>query len=240
VGPSAPARLDAAVLRIGAVVMLGTLMSILDVSVVSVALPSIQESFGTRPGEAVPHAYASRTVTAYALALAAVIPVAGWAGDRFGTRRLYLAALIVFTLGSALCAMTVSMPSLIATRVLQGIGGGILLPLGMTILARAAGPERMGRLAALLGLPVLLGPIAGPLLGGWLVGTAGWRWIFVVNLPVGLVACWAAVRTLPATRATERAPLDRRGLLLDWPWSCSVSRPSPTPARSPHRSPPWR
>lgn len=148
-GPSAPARLDAAVVRIGAVVMLGALMSILDASVVNVALPSIQESFGTRPGEAVPHPYASWTVTAYALALAAVIPVTGWAGDRFGAHRLYVAALVVFTVGSALCAVTGSMASLVAMRVLQGIGGGMLLPLGMTILARAAGPERMGRLAAL-------------------------------------------------------------------------------------------
>lgn len=214
---SAPVRLDAAVVRVGAVVSLGMLMSILDVSVVNVALPRIQESFGAGPGATLPHAYASWTVTAYALALASAIPVAGWAGDRFGAHRMYVTALAIFTAGSALCALSGSMTALIAMRVVQGVGGGMLLPLGMTILARAAGPERMGRLAGLLGLPVLLGPLVGPLLGGWLVGTASWRWIFLVNLPLGLTACWAAVRFLPRSDQSAPAPLDLRGLLLMCP-----------------------
>jgi len=153
-------------------------------------------------------------VTGYALALASVIPLTGWAGDRFGTRRLYLLALVLFTAGSALCAIAGSMLALIALRVVQGVGGGLLLPLGMTILTRAAGPERMGRLVAVLGVPVLLGPIAGPLLGGWLVSTVGWRWIFLVNLPIGALACVLAALSLPRDLPLRGEPLDLTGLLL--------------------------
>lgn len=211
---AAEARLDATVVRIGAVVVLGTLLPMMDVSVVNVALPHIQESYEAGAHGSVAHAYASWTVPAYALAMAGVIPVTAWAGDRFGTRRAYLFGIMTFVLASGLCAVAWSMPALIAARVLQGIGGGMLLPLGMTILARAAGPERIGRLVALVGLPVLLGPILGPLLGGWLVGTAGWRAIFLVNLPLGAVALCAAARTLPRSAATARGPLDSRGLAL--------------------------
>ena len=109
------------------------------------------------------------TVTGYTLALATVIPMTGWAADRFGTKRLYMTAIALFTAGSALCATAIEHQQLIAFRVLQGLGGGMLMPLGMTIMTRAAGPKRMGRLMAILGVPMLLGPILGPILGGWLI-----------------------------------------------------------------------
>src|SRR3712207_2342340 len=149
---AAPDKLDAAVLKIAGVVVLGAIMSILDVTVVSVALPTFQTEFDAS------YARVAWTMTGYTLALATVIPLSGWAADRFGTKRLYMAALLLFTLGSGLCATADSIGQLIGYRVLQGLGGGMLMPLGMTIMTRAAGPQRIGRLMAVLGIPMLLGP----------------------------------------------------------------------------------
>lgn len=156
-------HIDGGVLRTAGVVVLGASMSILDITVVNVALPTFQSEFGAS------HAQVAWTMTGYTLALATVIPLTGWAADRFGTKRLYMLALALFTIGSGLCATATSIEGLIAFRVLQGLGGGMLMPLGTTIVMRTAGPERIGRLMAVLGIPTLLGPIAGPILGGWLI-----------------------------------------------------------------------
>ena len=136
-------------------------------------------------------------MTGYTLALATVIPLTGWAADRFGTKRLYMLALVLFILGSIACGLAWNIGSLITFRVLQGLGGGMLMPLGMTMMTRAAGPARIGRVMAVLGVPMLLGPIAGPILGGWLIEVASWHWIFFINLPIGIIAfdrrpggCW--------------------------------------------------
>ncbi len=192
-----PEHIDAAVLKIAGVVVLGAVMSILDITVVNVALPTFQADFGS-PGNEIAYSHVAWTVTAYTLALATVIPVAGWAADRFGTKRLYLTAIFLFTLGSVLCATASSIDMLIAFRVLQGLGGGMLMPLGMTIMTRAAGPARMGRLMAILGVPMLLGPILGPILGGLLIQQASWHWIFLINLPLGVIALAYAWRVLRA------------------------------------------
>src|SRR5690349_22778340 len=185
--PEYPDKIDGAVLKIAGVVVLGAIMSILDITVVNVALPTFLTVFAS-PGQQLAYSTVAWTVTAYTLALATVIPLTGWAADRFGTKRLYILALVLFTAGSALCAAATSIGMLIAFRVVQGLGGGMLMPLGMTIMTRAAGPKRMGRLMAILGVPMLLGPIAGPILGGWLIERASWHWIFLINVPIGLVA----------------------------------------------------
>jgi EmrB/QacA subfamily drug resistance transporter len=182
-----PDHIDGAVLKIAGVVVLGAIMTILDITVVNVALPTFQTVF-TGVDDPLPYSTVAWTVTGYTLALATVIPMTGWAADRFGTKRLYLAAIGLFTLGSALCAAATSIEMLITFRVLQGLGGGMLMPLGMTIMTRAAGPHRMGRLMAILGVPMLLGPIMGPILGGWLIEHASWHWIFLINVPLGLAA----------------------------------------------------
>ena len=130
-------------LKIAGVVVLGAIMSILDVTVVNVALPTFETTFGS-PGQPLAYSTVAWTVTGYTLALATVIPLTGWAADRFGTKRLYTTAIALFTIGSALCAMASSIDMLIAFRVLQGLGGGMLMPLGMTIMTRAAGPHRIG------------------------------------------------------------------------------------------------
>ena len=221
--PEYPEKIDTAVLKVAGVVVLGAIMSILDITVVNVALPTFQQEFAT--AQLLDHSLVAWTVTAYTLALATVIPLTGWAADRFGTKRLYITALALFTVGSALCATAWDINSLIGFRVLQGLGGGMLMPLGMTIMTRAAGPDRMGRLMAILGIPMLLGPIMGPILGGWLIDTASWHWIFLINLPLGIAAIVYALH-----RPAEGQPGAERVLRLPR-HAAHVARPGAVPVR---------
>lgn len=209
-----PDKIDAAVLKVAGVVVLGAIMSILDITVVNVALPTFQTVFAPSPDAPLAYSTVAWSVTAYTLALATVIPLTGWAADRFGTKRLYMLALALFTAGSALCAAATSIETLIAFRVVQGLGGGMLMPLGMTIMTRAAGPARMGRLMAILGVPMLLGPILGPILGGWLIENASWHWIFLINVPIGVVAVAYAWFALPKDFPQPSESLDVVGVLL--------------------------
>ncbi|MFJ8040469.1 DHA2 family efflux MFS transporter permease subunit [Kitasatospora sp. NPDC096147] len=206
-----PAAPSSAVLnRTLAVVITGSVMAVLDMTIVNVALRSLTTAFAA-PLETVQWA-----TTGYTLALAAVIPTAPWAIARIGAKRTYLTALAVFTLGSLLAAGAWDVGSLIAFRAVQGLGGGLLMPVGMTMVMRAADRDHLGRAMAFSGLPIMIGPVLGPVLGGWLVDTADWRWIFLVNLPVGALALTLAARLLhpdaPVPAAT--APrLDLPGLL---------------------------
>jgi EmrB/QacA subfamily drug resistance transporter len=211
--PEYPDRLDAAVLKVAGVVVLGAIMSILDITVVNVALPTFQIAFGSHDSP-VSYAHVAWTVTAYTLALATVIPLSGWAADRFGTKRLYMLAILLFTAGSALCSTASSIDMLIGFRVLQGLGGGMLMPLGMTIMTRAAGPQRMGRLMAVLGVPMLLGPICGPILGGWLIQVASWHWIFLINVPLGIIALVYAGLVLAKDAPEPSESFDFLGMVL--------------------------
>ena len=212
-GTGYPDHIDAAVLKIAGVVVLGAIMSILDITVVNVALPTFQAEFG-EPGHEVAYSHVAWTVTAYTLALATVIPLTGWAADRFGTKRLYMTAILLFTTGSALCATAWDINVLIGFRVLQGLGGGMLMPLGMTIMTRAAGPHRMGRLMAILGVPMLLGPIMGPIIGGWLIEAANWHWIFLINVPLGAIALVYAWRVLETDTPEPSESFDFLGMAL--------------------------
>ena len=175
-------------------------------------------------------------MTGYTLALASVIPLTGWAADRFGTKRLYLLAVVLFTAGSVLCAIADTLEMLVAFRVLQGLGGGMLMPLGMTILTRAAGPDRVGRVMAVLGIPMLLGPIFGPILGGWLIDSLSWHWIFLINLPIGIAAIvYACDRAAEATTSSRRSPSTSSACCCcprAWRCSSTASPRSPRPARS--------
>ncbi len=214
-----PEKIDAAVLKIAGVVVLGSIMAILDITVVNVALPHFQTDLA--PGDTpLDYSTVAWTVTAYTLALATVIPLTGWAADRFGTKRLYLMAIVFFVAGSTLCAFAPNIHLLIGARVIQGLGGGMLMPLGMTIMTRAAGPARIGRLMAILGVPMLLGPIGGPILGGWLIdnahwlGRPSWTWIFLINLPIGIIALTYAALVLPKDHTEPSESIDLIGLLL--------------------------
>jgi len=211
--PVYPDKIDGAVLKIAGVVVLGAIMSILDITVVNVALPTFQTEFG-EPGNPLLYSTVTWSVIAYTLALAMVIPLTGWAADRFGTKRLYMTALLLFTLGSVLCATAGSIGMLIGFRFLQGLGGGMLMPLGMTIMTRAAGPARMGRLMAILGVPMLLGPIFGPILGGYLIQHYSWHWIFLINVPIGAAAILYSWRVLASDRPTPSESFDWVGAAL--------------------------
>jgi EmrB/QacA subfamily drug resistance transporter len=200
--------LDRHLVALGAVVVLGTLMSILDSTIVNVAIATLARDFQTSL------ATIQWVATGYLLALATVIPLTGWASDRFGTKRVYMLAIALFMAGSALSGLAWSAGSLIAFRVFQGLGGGMILPAGITILTRAAGSNRVGRVMSLLGVPAMLGPILGPALGGWIVEDFSWRWIFYINVPIGVLALVLARTILPPDRPTPADRLDILGLAL--------------------------
>jgi EmrB/QacA subfamily drug resistance transporter len=203
-----PDKLDAPLLKISGVCILATVMAILDITVVSVAQRTFIVQFDST------QAVVGWTMTAYTLALATVIPVTGWAADRFGTKRLFMGSVLAFTLGSLLCAFAANILQLIMFRVIQGIGGGMLFPLVFMILTREAGPGRLGRLMSILSIPMLLAPIGGPILGGWLIGTASWRWIFLINLPIGLATIVLAAIVFGRDHPARSETFDIIGALL--------------------------
>src|ERR1700761_1869061 len=207
-------RIDAYVWRISAVVVLGSIMSILDTTIVNVALDTLHNDLHTTLDGI------QWVATAYLLALAAVIPCAGCAPRRFGAKPVYLLSLVLFTAGSALCGIASSATELIVFRVLQGIGGGMILPVGQLMMAEAAGPQRMGRVMSLISVPAMLAPILGPTVGGLIIddvhlfGVTSWHWIFFVNVPIGVVAVISAMRVLPKVAPRTTESLDYLGLLL--------------------------
>ncbi|HYZ81706.1 MAG TPA: DHA2 family efflux MFS transporter permease subunit [Solirubrobacteraceae bacterium] len=201
-------RIDAWVWRISAVVIVGSIMSILDTTIVNVALRTLSRDLHSSI------AGIQWVATGYLLSLAAVIPVTGWAARRFGAKSVYLTSLILFTLGSALCGLATSTTELVIFRVLQGIGGGMILPVGQLMMAEAAGPKRMGRVMSVVAVPAMLAPILGPTIGGLILDNASWRWIFYVNVPVGILAVITAMRILPKVERQKTEALDYKGLAL--------------------------
>ncbi len=201
-------RIEPYVWKIAGVVVLGMIMSILDTTIVNVALRTLGHDL---------HSSISQiqwVVTGYLLSLAAVIPVTGWAARRFGAKRVYMTSLVLFTIGSALCAVAASATSLVLFRVLQGAGGGMIMPVGQLIMAQVAGPRRMGRVMGIVSMPAMLAPILGPVVGGLILQNLHWSWIFLVNLPVGVIAFVAAWRIIPHTESGEAGRLDVTGLAL--------------------------
>ncbi len=201
-----PSRIERHVWIISSVVILGSMMSILDTTIVNVALATLARDFHSTISDI------QWVVTGYMLALAAVIPVTGWAARRVGAKRIYITSLVLFTLGSALCGFAQSSTELILFRVLQGLGGGMLMPIGQLMMAQAAGPKRMGRVMSLVAIPMMLAPILGPTIGGVIIENLSWRWIFEVNVPVGVIAVVAALRVLPRSERAAAEPLDVVGL----------------------------
>jgi EmrB/QacA subfamily drug resistance transporter len=200
--------LDREVLIVAGIVTMAAAMTVLDTTIVSVAIRTLGHDLKVSLDTI------QWVSTAYTLALASVIPLAGWGSDRFGIKRVWIASLLLFVLGSVLSGLAWSAASLIVFRVVQGIGGGILYPTGLTLLMQAAGPKRIGRVMAIISVPLMLGPILGPVLGGALVTGLSWRWIFYINVPVGaiaLVLSWGGLAG-EAPRRAER--LDVRGLVL--------------------------
>ena len=191
--PSASDRIEPFVWRIAGVVILGMIMSILDTTIVNVALDTLGRDLHS------PLSQIQWVITGYLLALAAVIPITGWAARRFGAKRVYIGSIVLFTIGSTLCGLATSSTSLVIFRVLQGVGGGMIMPVAQMIMAEVAGPKRMGRVMGVVVMPAMLAPILGPVVGGFILEGFHWSWIFFVNVPIGIIAVLLAVRMLPVS-----------------------------------------
>jgi EmrB/QacA subfamily drug resistance transporter len=184
-------------------------MTILDTTIVNVALETLSRDLNSSLSTI------QWVSSGYLLSLAIVIPLAGWTTERFGSKRVWMISIAVFGVSSALCGLAWSDSSLIFFRVLQGFGGGMIMPVGMSLLAQTAGPRHVGRVMSVVGVPMLLGPILGPVIGGAIVGAASWRWIFFVNVPIAAIALLLAARRLsPDAGRAEAGRLDWRGFLL--------------------------
>ena len=183
-------------------------MQTLDGTILNTALPAMARDLAEDPLRM------QGVVIAYMLTVALLIPASGWLADRFGTRRIFVSAIVLFSLGSLFCAMSTSLSQLVIARVIQGMGGALMLPVGRLVVLRAYPRSEFVRVMTFIALPGLVGPLIGPTLGGWLVEYASWHWIFLINLPVGLLGCAAAYRFMPDLRSAERIRFDTVGFLL--------------------------
>ena len=189
-------------------VALGFFMQTLDATIVNTALPAMAASLGESPLRM------QSVVVAYSLTMAMLIPATGWMADRFGTRRVYVGAIVLFVLGSVLCAMAASLNMLVAARVVQGLGGALLLPVGRLVVLRTFPRERFLQAMSFVAMPGLVGPLVGPTLGGWLVEVASWHWIFLINVPVGVLGALATLRYMPVPAPVSTGRFDLAGYLM--------------------------
>ena len=200
-------------------VAVGFFMQTLDATIVNTALPAMARSLGESPLRM------QSVIVAYSLTMAMLIPASGWIADRFGTRKVYLGAMLLFAVGSLLCAVSQSLLQLVGARVVQGLGGALLLPVGRLAVLRAFPREQFLKAMSFIAIPGLIGPLLGPSLGGWLVEVASWHWIFLINLPVAAIGCVMTMRYMATGRVDAPARFDLSGFLLLsgaawWPFLC--------------------
>jgi len=186
----------------------GFFMQTLDSTIVNTALPAMARSLGEAPLRM------QGVVIAYSLTMATVIPFSGWLADKFGTRHVFFSAILIFTIGSLLCANAHTLTQLVIYRVVQGVGGAMLLPVGRLAVLRVFPAERYLPALSFVAIPGLIGPLIGPTLGGWIVQIASWHWIFLINVPVGVIGCIATWLFMPDSRNPATAPFDLTGYLL--------------------------
>lgn len=182
-------------------------MQMLDSTILNTALPTIAQDMHRSPFSM------QLAVIGYTLTVALLIPLSGWLADRFGTRRTFLSAVTIFVLGSLLCALSTSLPQLVASRVTQGIGGAMMVPISRLTLMRAYKREDFVHVFNFITIPGLIGPIMGPILGGWIVTCASWHWIFLINVPLGILGVLYGLKVFPDFRLA-RGPFDVKGFLL--------------------------
>jgi EmrB/QacA subfamily drug resistance transporter len=181
-------------------------MEILDATIITPAIPLMATSFGINPVDV------NVAISAYLVTVAVLIPASGWMADRFGARPVFAAAIAIFTLASVGCAASVSLPMLVAMRVLQGVGGAMMVPVGRLAVLRFSGKANLVRAIALLTWPALAAPVVAPVLGGAIATLGSWRWIFVVNIPIGIVGFLLALKLIRGAASPSPRPLDWRGL----------------------------
>ncbi len=188
-------------------VAIGFFMETLDSTIVNTALPTMARDLGVSP-------FAMQSVViSYALTLAVFIPASGWLTDRFGTRRVYLSAILIFTFGSLLCALAPTLSTLVIARIIQAAGGSMLLPVGRLAVLRAFPGERYLPALSFVTMPALIGPLIGPTLGGLIAEKLSWHWIFLVNIPIGILGCFATYKAMPADDYIRRRSFDYIGFL---------------------------
>ena len=190
------------------VVACAMFMQNLDSTVIATALPTIAHSLGETPLRL------NVAITCYLLSLAVFIPISGWTADRFGARRVFSLAIVIFTLGSIGCGISTSLPALVAARILQGMGGALMVPVGRLVLLRTVPKSDLVRAMSFVSVPALIGPVMGPPLGGFIVTYASWRWIFFINIPIGVLGIVLVNMLVRDLKETGRRPLDRSGFVL--------------------------
>jgi EmrB/QacA subfamily drug resistance transporter len=201
-------RLDPALIKLGLTVVVGAFASLLDSTIVSIAINTFARDFHTSLSTI------QWVMTGYLLALSMVIPLTGWSIARFGRKTMWMVSLSLFMGASVLSGLAWSAGSLIAFRVLQGLGGGMILPIAQTIIVQAAGPKRIGRMMGIIAVPSQLAPVIGPLVGGVIVANASWRWLFFINVPICLIGLALSVRYVPGDTGRAAQKLDVLGLAL--------------------------
>jgi EmrB/QacA subfamily drug resistance transporter len=190
------------------VFVMAMFMAIMDITIVNVALPTLGRDFGVAPADV------GVVSVGFLVSLAVFIPASGWLGDRLGTKRVLLAAIAVFTVASALCGVAQNLTELVVFRILQGVGGGMLTPVGMAMLYRAYPPQERVRASRILTVPTAFAPALGPVLGGLLITDLSWRWVFWVNLPIGIIAFLFGLHSLQEHREPNPGRFDLRGFAL--------------------------
>ena len=200
--------LDAATRRVPLIVACALFMENLDSTVISTALPQIASSLHEDP------LHLSLAITSYLISLSIFIPLSGWLADRYGARRVFRNAIVIFVLGSVACAASQTIGSLIAARVLQGLGGAMMVPVGRLVLLREVPKRDLVAAMSYLTVPALMAPVFGPPLGGLIVTYASWHWIFLINVPIGALGWWLVTRHIRDLRETQAAPLDLAGWAL--------------------------
>ncbi len=190
------------------VVACAMFMQNLDSTVIATALPTIARSLGESPLRL------NVAITCYLLSLAVFIPISGWTADRFGARRVFSLAIVVFTLGSIACGISNSLPTLVAARILQGMGGALMVPVGRLVLLRTVAKSDLVRAMSYVSVPALIGPVLGPPVGGFIVTFASWRWIFFINIPIGILGIILVNLLIGDLKETGRRPFDLAGFAL--------------------------
>lgn len=193
-------KTDLAVLKIIVILLLGGLAPLFDTTMVNVAIHTLTTNLHTTVADI------QWVITGYLLAMSMTIPLSGWAVSRFGGKRMWLFSLVLFLIGSVLSAFSWDVTSLIGFRIMQGIGAGLIVPILMTMSVQTAGGDNFGRIMSIMSLPALFAPICGPVVGGIIVHTLGWHWIFLINIPICILAIASAWRELPNPRCNGDPP----------------------------------
>lgn len=190
-------------------VIIGMFMIVMDNTAVNIAIPTLVTEMNTT------NVMIQWVVSAYTLAQVAVIPLSGWMTDRFGYKKVFLTCLLCFVLGSCLCAVSISPGMLICCRILQGLGGGMIMPIAFSLSFKISPADKVGVVTGMVAIPTMVAPSLGPVLAGWLLTVATWRWIFLINIPLGILAIILGLKFLPSTECTQEGKkIDKAGMLL--------------------------